>query len=92
MFYEQDVRDVVRARAAITHEISAAEFGTHLCLMYGYDAEHAIRVMKRCVTAGLLWVGACKPARGRSSYAVLTGLGRRLAAEMNASSPASQSA
>ena len=82
MFYDQEVRDAVKARAAIEHEISGTEFGVHLCVMYGYDAENAIRVMKRCVTAGLMWVGQNQPRRGRQTYAVLTGLGRRLAAEL----------
>jgi hypothetical protein len=85
-FYEQDIKDAVKARAAIYHEISGVEFGMHLCMMYGWDAEHAIRVMRRCVQAGLMWVGQNYPRRGRQSYAVLTGLGKRLAAELCAPS------
>ena len=83
MFYEQDIRDVVKARYRLRQEITAFEFGMHLCLMYGYDAAYSIQVMKRCVTAGLLWVGCRPPRRGRPDYVVLTGLGRRLAAEIS---------
>lgn len=82
--YTEDIVCVVRARAGLRSEISACDFGVHLCVMYGYDAEHAIRVMKQCVTAGLLWVGCRPPSRGRPDYVVLTGLGRRLAAEISA--------
>lgn len=81
--YEQDIKDAVVSRYKIKHEISASEFGTHLCMMYGYDAAHAVFVMNGCVRAGLMWVGVCSRAysgrAGRSDYAVLTGPGKRLA-------------
>lgn len=77
-FYAEEVMQALRARDAIKHEITAHEFGMHLCLMYGYDAATAVSVIKRCFAAGLIWIGRPRPSRGRPAHVLVTGLGRRI--------------